>query len=178
MGGLCCCDRHRAELEEELIDGGNELDSIARKEGFVLIKEPGTGAGTSWPKQYLQASGALLHFFKDATLKHLKTSVDLRQIAVAQEGADADDARQQIITLTATGQELLRFRAVEANETKEWLECLEEMQLDAQSSDALYQPAASPSSRARAVGASPGQGDGKTVVIGTDSITECDYNEL
>ena len=181
MGGLCCCDHRRAELEEELIDGGkegSELGSIARKEGFVLVKEPGTGGGTSWPKHYLQASGGSLHFFKDATLKHLKTSVDLRQIAVAQDGTDGVDGKPQVVvSLTAAGQELLRFRAVEgAAETKEWLECIEEMQLDAQSSDALYQPAASPSSRA--AGVSPEQGGGTTVVIGTDSITECDYNEL
>ena len=67
-----CCDRHRAELEEEPIDGGNELDSIARKEGFVLIKEPGTGAGVV-AEAMPSTSGALLHFFKDATLKHLKS---------------------------------------------------------------------------------------------------------
>ena len=67
-------------LNENLVDGENEMANIAKKAGYVQAKVA-EGAGV-WSRQFLEASGVYLNLYKDASRKSIQETVDLRQIVL------------------------------------------------------------------------------------------------
>jgi hypothetical protein len=143
-------------LNENLVDGENEMANIAKKAGYVQAKVA-EGAGV-WSRQFLEASGVYLNLYKDASRKSIQETVDLRQIVLEETVIGGVSE----ISIVGAGKELVRIKAYGSEETKIWLRCIKAIQSNENEPNSYHTSSS----------------DKGMVVIGTDQITECDYNEL
>jgi hypothetical protein len=143
----------RNGLKEQFIDGGSEMMAMGSKTGYVLIF---SDDGAVWTRQFLEASGVFLNIYKDASRQLIHTAVDLRQIKVTGTGGNEISISDQ-----SAGKQIVRIKAYDMEETKIWLECIQTMLTNANAPTSYHTSS-----------------NNSMMVIGTDQITECDYNEL